>query len=116
MSSGGSGYSPGPNRLEVVSVETEAKQQQQHNRIDLCVKALSKPPKNHLFNVKEKVKTVVQWAVNEFGLEPHPARPYIAYLEQNGKLTELRLDLSIEDQHIGTGSCIVISTPQNVDG
>jgi len=98
--------------------QTQDNRGQEGHRITLCVKTPSHQ-ENHDFNVNDKIKDIVSFAVRtkEFGLPPKSDRPYEAFLElPDGKRKPLDLSHTIADEHIAPLSCIIIATPVNVDG
>lgn len=98
--------------------QTQENRGQDGQRIMLCVKTPSHQ-ENHEFNVNEKIKNIVSFAVHTktFGLPPKSDRPYEAFLElPDGKRRSLDLNNTIAEEHIAPQSCIIIATPVNVDG
>lgn len=66
------------------------------------------------FNKNNKVRVVLERAIERFKLNPTPASPYKVIREQTG--TELNLDTKLEDYEIADGEAIIIRATRPTDG
>lgn len=83
----------------------------------LCIKSAAGQV-DHEFNIEQKVKNVVQFALNEstLGLNRDAKRSYKAWLEGAPVNRELVLEQSLGEQGVVEGSCILVAPSDNPDG
>lgn len=90
----------------------------QNNKFDLRVKNSGGTEKTLTFNKNNKVKLIVQTAVNDpdFGLMKNPERPYEAFLVTSSGNRQLSLDKQIDEEGISNGDCILVTAPTAQQG